>query len=286
MKRAASLKIRIIAFFVSLFTIATFQPAHAANLFTSLASSCASYGLNATWKGMQPFSTPAPTTISAISVKTLSAQIPSRLVVRIYADNASAPSTTLLGSFTWSSTSNDIGRFTGSVTLNSAGKYWIYLSASDQVYVCFTYSAVTTGSLSNWTLSRVFEGGVSATPTTRGDEGAFLISIEGTGGGLQPPSSSISLGGSAFATYHQSIAISASLGVAGTDGKVTFFANGKKIPNCINKGSIALSVSCNWRPSSRGSVSLTARLTPTDSGFASSISPAKNMLVSNRVGLR
>jgi hypothetical protein len=286
MKRAGSLKIRVIAFFVSLFTIASFQPAHAANLFTSLASSCASYGLNATWKGMQPFSTPAPTTISAISVKTLAAQIPSRLVVRIYADNASAPSTTLLGSFTWSSTSNDIGRFTGSVTLNSAGKYWIYLSASDQVYVCFTYSAVTTGSLSNWTLSRVFEGGISATPTSRGDEGAFLISIEGTGGGLQPPSSSISLGGSAFATLRQSMTISASLGVAGTDGKVTFFANGKRIPNCINKSSIALSVSCNWRPSVRGSVAITARLSPIDSGFTSALSSVKQVAVSNRVGLR
>ncbi len=133
MKRGGSPRTRIISFLVSLITIATFQPANAANLFTSLNSSCSSYGLNATWKGMQPFSIPAATTITAINLKTLSAQDPSKVVIRIYADNASTPSNTLLGSFTWISTSSDVGRYTGNVTLSSAGKYWIYLSASAQV---------------------------------------------------------------------------------------------------------------------------------------------------------
>jgi hypothetical protein len=67
---------------------------------------------------------------------------------------------------------------------------------------------------------------------------------------------------------------------------VTFFANGKRIPNCINKSSSALSVSCNWRPSVRGSVVITARLLPIDIGFTSAISPVKQVVVSNRVGLR
>lgn len=286
MKRAGSLRIRIVSFLVSLITIATFQPANAADLFTSLASSCGNYGLNATWKGMQPFSTPAPTVITAINVKTVSGQVLSRLVVRIYADNASAPSTTLLGSFTWSSTSNDIGRFTGSVTLNSAGKYWIYLSASDQVYVCFTYSAVTTGSLSNWTLSRVFEGGVSATPTSRGDDGAFLFSLEGTGGAVQT-NSTISLASSpSVVTYRSSSTLTATLGVAGSDGKVTFYANGRKIPGCIGKSSASLIATCNWRSSTRGSVSITARLVPSDSAFLASLSSAKSLLVTNRTTRR
>jgi hypothetical protein len=286
MKRAGSLRIRIISFLVSLITIATFQPANAANLFTSLNSSCSSYGLNATWKGMQPFSIPAATTITAINVKTLSAQDPSKVVIRIYADNASAPSNTLLGSFTWISTSSDVGRYTGNVTLSSAGKYWIYFSASAQVYVCFTYTAVTTGSLSNWTLSRVFEGGVSATPTSRGDDGAFLFSLEGTGGAVQT-NSTISLASSpSVVTYRSNSTLTATLGVAGSDGKVTFYANGKKIPGCIGKSSSSLTATCNWQSSTRGSVSITARLVPSDSGFLASLSSAKNLLVTNRTTRR
>ncbi len=286
MNRFVTLKLILVSSLTAFFSILSFQPASAANLFTSLTSSCSSYGLNATWKGLQPFSIPAPTSITAISVKTLSAQIPSRLVVRIYADNASAPSNTQLGSFTWASTSNDIGRFTGSVTLNSAGKYWLYLSASDQVYVCFTYSAVTTGSLSNWSLSRVFEGGISANPATRSDDGAFLFLIEGSGGVAQT-NSTVSLAASpSVVAYRSSSTLTATLGVSGSDGKVTFLANGKKIPNCINKNSVALSVSCNWRPSARGSVAITARLSPTDSGFNPAVSSAKVVTVSNRVGLR
>ena len=285
MKRAGSQRISLITILISLITAATLQPA-AANLFTSLENSCTGYDLSPTLKALQPISIPGPTSITAMRIKLVLAQHAPRLDVRIYADDASTPSNTLLGTLTWSSTSNSVGRYTGSVTLNSAGKYWIYLSASDQVYMCFTYSAVTTGSLSNWTLSRVFEGAISATPTSRSDNGAFLFTIEGTGGVVQT-NSTISLANlPSMVTYRSSSALTATLGVAGSDGKVTFFANGKRIPNCINKSSSALSVSCNWRPSVRGSVVITARLLPINIGFTSAISPVKQVVVSNRVGLR
>lgn len=282
MKRAASRNLKVVAILAGFITVATVQPASAAELLTTLNSSCSNYGFNATWKAFQPFSIPAAATISAISLKANTGGDPSLFSVRIYADSAGVPSNTLLGTFAYGSTSNFVGRFTGNIPLNSAGRYWIYISASAQVYACFTYSAVTTGSVPNWTLSRVFEGGISATPATRGDDGTFLFSLEGTGGGFQPPTSSISLGGSAFATYRQSMTISASLGVAGTDGKVTFYANGTKIPGCINKPSSSLAVSCSWKPSTRGAIVITSRIVPTDTGFSASTSVGKTILVSNR----
>lgn len=47
---------------------------------------------------------------------------------------------------------------------------------------------------------------------------------------------------------------------ANIDGKVTFYANGKVIPNCKNKSTTSKSVTCVWRPSTRGNISVTARI--------------------------
>jgi hypothetical protein len=53
-------------------------------------------------------------------------------------------------------------------------------------------------------------------------------------------------------------------------GKVTFFADGKKIPGCISLQSSIGSKTCNWKPAVQKSVALTARLVPTGaSGSAS-----------------
>lgn len=287
MKRVASLKRRSLTISVAIITLISMQPAAATELLTTLTSSCsATYGLNATWKALQPFSTPAAANITAINIKMANSSDPSRLDIRIYADNAGAPSNTSLGAFTYSSTSVDVGRFTGNVTLSTAGKYWIYISATAQAYGCFTYSAVTTGSLSNWTLSRVYEGGVSVTPTVRGDDGTFLFSLEGTGG-VPATNSSISLSTvSRNTTYRTNTTVTATLGVAGSDGKVTFYANEKKIPGCIDKASSGLSASCTFKPSTRGSLSLKARLAPSNSAYLPSTSAPLNMTVSNRTGSR
>lgn len=56
------------------------------------------------------------------------------------------------------------------------------------------------------------------------------------------------------------IAITATVGAP---GKITFSANGKRIPGCISKP-VTNSIVCNWRPASRGAYSLTATLTPSD----------------------
>lgn len=55
---------------------------------------------------------------------------------------------------------------------------------------------------------------------------------------------------------------------ASATGKVTFFANKKRIPGCINKsaiGSAPITVTCAWKPITTGSFTLSAILTPTSS---------------------
>ena len=48
---------------------------------------------------------------------------------------------------------------------------------------------------------------------------------------------------------------------ANIDGKVTFYANKKVIPNCKNKSTTSKSVTCVWRPSVHGRNSITATIT-------------------------
>lgn len=53
---------------------------------------------------------------------------------------------------------------------------------------------------------------------------------------------------------------------ASATGKVTFFANGKRIPGCIGKsatGSAPITVNCSWKPSKMGGIEVRAVLTPT-----------------------
>ena len=55
-------------------------------------------------------------------------------------------------------------------------------------------------------------------------------------------------------------------------GKVTFYANGKKIPGCVNlstSGSPTITATCSWRPSMRGTVRISSTFTPSDSNYLS-----------------
>lgn len=79
---------------------------------------------------------------------------------------------------------------------------------------------------------------------------------------LSPPGNS--------ATYRAPTQIVATL--SGANGKVTFYANNKKIPTCVGLSSSGLSVTCNYKPSIHGVVSITARLTPASGGYLSSVS--------------
>jgi hypothetical protein len=99
---------------------------------------------------------------------------------------------------------------------------------------------------------------------------------------------SFALAGSATtATFRSSVVITANVTVA---SRVTFRVNGKVLPGCKNKlatgSGSSFSVTCNWRPSNRGQVNLTAAATPTGAGISSATANALSIRVGNRTGSR
>jgi hypothetical protein len=88
------------------------------------------------------------------------------------------------------------------------------------------------------------------------------------------------------AAYRTNIQIITTVNVA---GKVTFYAKGKVIPGC-NKistvSSTSITATCNWKPSQRGAVAISARLYPTSSPSQSSLVQSNSVFVSNRSGSR
>ena len=89
------------------------------------------------------------------------------------------------------------------------------------------------------------------------------------------------------ATYRTTIQITANVTVA---AKVTFRANNIRIPGCINVRTTGTSPNivavCNWKPSRRGPLTLTAAATPTGAGISSASATPIRVLVGNRTGTR
>jgi hypothetical protein len=94
-------------------------------------------------------------------------------------------------------------------------------------------------------------------------------------------------GGVTTATYRTTIQISANVTVA---AKITFRANNNRIPGCINVRTTGTSPNivavCNWKPSRRGPLTLTAAATPTGAGISSATAMPLSIRVGNRTGPR
>lgn len=70
------------------------------------------------------------------------------------------------------------------------------------------------------------------------------------------------------------------------ESKVTFLANGKRIPGCISKNTTSLSSTCNWKPNLHGTITVTAMITPLDSNYPSTTASLGAKYVAKRAGLR
>ncbi len=92
--------------------------------------------------------------------------------------------------------------------------------------------------------------------------------------------SSVSISAGSNAQFRVPLTITATSSYA---GRVTFYANGKRIPRCINV-ILASSVNCSWTPSARGAAALKVILSPSGPYYSSQIS--MNLSVGKRVGLR
>jgi hypothetical protein len=178
-----------------------------------------------------------------------------------------------------------IQTFVGSFTPTAGTTYWLTYKGSGAGYVClgttsntYTENWLWNANGSNYYWSWVGRGSNFQPPYHLN---ARLI------GGPTSSASSITLSiGASIATYNSPTTITASLGVSGSDGRVTFFANGKRIPNCISIQSSSLAASCSWKPITHGAVQLTAVLNPSNSYYLSSSSQRLNAVVKSRSNSR
>lgn len=145
---------------------------------------------------------------------------------------------------------------TATITQSGSGTITVTGLSPDTTYVFRVYA---TNSYGNSTLSSAS----TSITTTR-----------------SPTSITISLPGNASAaSFRSSTTITAT--VIGTEGRVSFFLNAKRIGNCFNKVTVSLTATCTWLPSFRGSTLLTATFTPTSGAYLAS-STSKFINVSNR----
>ncbi len=94
----------------------------------------------------------------------------------------------------------------------------------------------------------------------------------------------VALSGGSSAIFRTATSITAT---ASTVGKVTFFANSKKIPGCINVATAASSpftAICSWKPAQHSPPTLTAKFTPTTGlpSTATAIKPIVTARSNNR----
>ena len=121
-----------------------------------------------------------------------------------------------------------------------------------------------------------------------GNAGTQAITI--TVGNLVDTSgfNSLALAGSAVtATYRTSVIITANVTVA---SKITFTINGKVLPGCKNRSTAGSgsshSVTCTWKPSRRGDVSLAAISTPNSGSITGTSANPVSIRINNRTGTR
>lgn len=123
-----------------------------------------------------------------------------------------------------------------------------------------------------------------------GGGGATSCGFGGNGGSgvvfLAMPAITVAISNIATATYKSQSALTATVSYA---GKVTFHMQGKRIGGCINvntTGSGPFTATCNWKPTIRGSVTVSAVYTPTASPSNAITLNWGKIFVLNRFGNR
>lgn len=175
------------------------------------------------------------------------------------------------------------------VTISSgldAARFNISRSDTDTAIIKFNsspdYEAPTDSGGNN-----IYDLTLSATDAA-GNTGTQSISITVTNVVDTSAFSLFQLSGAATtATFRTAVVVSATVTVA---AKVTFTVNGKVLPGCKNKlatgSGSSFTSTCNWKPSSRGLVSLVASATPTGAGISTPVTPQLSIRVANRTGAR
>ena len=160
--------------------------------------------------------------------------------------------------FSVAATSNGTMSYQWQRSTNSGATYANIGSATSDQY------SVTSVALSNngYRFRVIVTNSLNATSTTITSSAATLTIPVRSGVTTFTPVFTL---GIASQTYMVATQISAATGMA---GKVAFTASGRPIPGCTAVRTVENVATCNWRPSSMGSVVIAARFTPTDTGYA------------------
>ncbi len=215
----------------------------------------------------------------------------------ILASNRVDSTAPTLSSISVNSTGNSV-----LLTLSETATYGLFLSSMYSVSDSGTAMSVTgisaSGNVVTLALSRQISAGAnvsfSYTPTNGGSSyrildlssnelAAFSYSSI-TNGSLTGVSANLSVADNL--SKGTTVTISVQVNVA---GKVTFTAQGKKLPGCINKtaiGTSPITVTCSFKPAYNGFVVIGAVLVPTNSAYGNSISSQLTRFISRRTNNR
>ena len=100
---------------------------------------------------------------------------------------------------------------------------------------------------------------------------------------VAPTTLSLSAGGANQLSFRRPNLISATSNYA---GKVTFYANGKRIGTCISKSTISLVASCTYKPTVKGAVTISAKIVPTDASYSTTTAELFRSKIVQRTGTR
>jgi hypothetical protein len=171
-----------------------------------------------------------------------------------WSNSGSLPST-LIGRMSYSSYSGSQVTFRGNVSLPASGTYWIQVQSNFSAYFCYVSTQSNAGSESGWSTQvgmAYGSSGAGETPTAfTAFSGAITnytmaYSLYAAG----PETVTIDLFNRSVATKGVVDTITAT---TSNPGKVTFYANDKRIAKCINIATSANSANCPWKPTVNGS---------------------------------
>lgn len=192
-----------------------------------------------------------------------------------------------------------IGKYTGNYSISQGTKFWIvpslnasslpwcYWNTSVTSFLNGVISVDTSTSNSNAVYPKVYKAG-TVIPASSGWDYAgnigqlWQLSIQSSSS--TPIAASLSISGNpSNIVYRTTTTLSVNVDAV---SKVTFYASNKRIPNCINLRSDPGLVSCNWKPSTKGAISITAKVKSLDNSYVDSESNVLTLLVKPRSNTR
>jgi hypothetical protein len=184
--------------------------------------------------------------------------------IAIWSNSGSLPGT-IVGRLSYSSYSGYQVTFTGSVSLPSAGTYWMQILSNFSAYFCVINVQDNTGSESGWST----QAGIAYGSNGSGDT-ATAFTAFGAPQNVYSFSYSLFTEGPGTVSLTLANPTSVSKGITNTitattsgAGKVTFYANKKKIGKCVAVVVSSTTAICPWKPATSGAFQLSALFTPT-----------------------